>query len=413
MYIESKSVLEKIFLLKGQLRCKQQPRPKGFGGVEIAPFQYARRAAACISADFELNWAWREWPAARRDAKGLSARRNVPLLLQLLEDRQIPITWAAVGHLFLDSCSTSNGAAHPELPRPPKNDRWQGDWYMHDPCTTHEKDPLWYAPDLIEEIQNSPVAHEIGTHSFSHIDFSPGHSTRDLVERELQACRQAMSRFSLAPRSLVFPFNRMGYAYLDLLAESGITAVRHRDPDFLLSYPQRTPQGVYKLYESMGLRRPSRYPFALKAEILIQKAIESASLFHLWFHPSDPTDVFEHEFASVLETLARKRDQGDLWLAPMSRIAAYCEAREKVSLRVERPSEGEVLIRFENGLDQEVFGTPELSLIVEGQGCLQQASVEGQRGWEQVPETRMSRDAGGRLVVTLPVSAGRLRLRFA
>ena len=31
------------------------------------------------------------------------------------------------------------------------NDRWNGDWYVHDPCSNVGKDPLWYAPDLVRE----------------------------------------------------------------------------------------------------------------------------------------------------------------------------------------------------------------------------------------------------------------------
>jgi len=67
----------------------------------------------------------------------------------------------------------SNGAAgpltdwrNPDMPRPPHNATWTGDWYMHDPCTNYNDDPLWYAPDLIEQILLSRVPHEIGTHSF-------------------------------------------------------------------------------------------------------------------------------------------------------------------------------------------------------------------------------------------------------
>ena len=146
---------------------------------------------------------------------------------------------------------------------------------MHDPCTHYTHDPLWYAPDLIEQILQNRVRHELGTHSFSHIDFSPSCSNTTLVRRELVESATAMRRFGVTPRSLVYPFNRMGHAYHDVLAEVGITAVRHRDPRIRLSYPERMPSGVYKFYESMNLRRPRHYDYLDKVKILLETAVAS------------------------------------------------------------------------------------------------------------------------------------------
>jgi hypothetical protein len=127
------------------------------------------------------------------------------------------------------------------MPRPPRNAWWKGDWYMHDPCTDYKHDPLWYAPDLIQSILESPVQHEIGTHSFSHIDFSAACSDPFLVRRELEESIATMQRFDITPRSLVYPFNRMGHAYYEIFAELSITAVRHRDRRIRPSTPSECP----------------------------------------------------------------------------------------------------------------------------------------------------------------------------
>ena len=37
--------------------------------------------------------------------KAKQSRENVPVLLKIFEDFNIPITWATVGHLFLESCN--------------------------------------------------------------------------------------------------------------------------------------------------------------------------------------------------------------------------------------------------------------------------------------------------------------------
>src|SRR5438477_6735930 len=173
------------------------------------------------------------------------------------------------------------------MPRPPRNALWSGDWYMHDPCTNYKHDPLWYAPDLIQNILGSSVHHEIGTHSFSHIDFSPACSDPILVRRELEESAIAMQRFGVSPKSLVYPFNRMGHAYHDLLSELSITAVRHRDQRIRLSYPERMPSGVYKFYESMNLRRAKHYDYLDKVKIFMANAMARSAALPLGFHASD------------------------------------------------------------------------------------------------------------------------------
>ena len=129
-------------------------------------------------------------------------------------------------------------------------------------------------PDLIEQIMQAKVGHEIGSHSFSHIDFSSQTSGRELVEREMQQCLDLMAPLGLKLRSLVYPFNHMGHQYHDLLRRLGIVAVRHRDDKVRLSYPLRSAAGVYQIYESMNLRSPNLYDYRNKAELFIDHAIQ-------------------------------------------------------------------------------------------------------------------------------------------
>jgi hypothetical protein len=149
-----------------------------------------------FSADFEMAWAFRFSKTNRQAAveKGLQERYNVPILLNLFDKNQIPVTWAIVGHLFLNNCARNNlNFAHNEMPRPSyfENPHWifnSGDWYDNDPCTDYKTDPAWYAPDLVEQIIKSKVNHEIGCHTFSHIDFTYKNCTHKLAEAELNAC---------------------------------------------------------------------------------------------------------------------------------------------------------------------------------------------------------------------------------
>ena len=136
------------------------------------------RGVIVLSCDFELAWAWRY---SKRKINPLEMarqeRKNFPIILQKLTELDIPITWATVGHLFLESCKRDGGRANSDLLRPEffENEFWnyeRGDWYDIDPCGSYKTHPEYYAPDLVEMILNSKVPHEIGCHSFSHCDFS-------------------------------------------------------------------------------------------------------------------------------------------------------------------------------------------------------------------------------------------------
>jgi hypothetical protein len=379
MRLRSRSLLTTAWRASGQLYRQPKEPPKEFEGVEIAPYKNGARAAACISADFELCWAWREKSAAECERRAEVERTNVPFLLDLLERAGIPITWSIVGHMFLERCDRcANGSAHPEMPRPPTNDRWDGDWYLHDPCTHLKAAPGWYAPDLIRMIQASKVPHEIGTHSFSHIDFSEKTSSPELVKAEIEACIRAMEPFGVKPRSLVFCFNHMGYQHSDLLYELGIIAVRHRDPRLRLAYPERTPSGLYKLYESMNLRLSEKYDYAEKGRIFIDEAIRSGTAYHLWFHPSDERRVFEESFQPIVAHMAARQRENKLWVTTMTELAAYREAREQMRVEYQGDSTRDTLT-IRCSLDNERFGDPEVTLAVSTRSAVRAMSARDGR----------------------------------
>jgi peptidoglycan/xylan/chitin deacetylase (PgdA/CDA1 family) len=406
-------VLKLIFWLKGNLAEGLKPEGTHGDGVSVAPFLHDRPAAASISADFELNWAWRELPPVQRDEKGRLERSNFPYLMSLLERTRIPITWATVGHMFLDSCSRgADGRAHPEMPRPTLNGRWSGDWYVHDPCGSAAASPLWYAPDLIEQLLAGNVRHEIGSHSFSHIDFSDLHSTPELVEAEMRACIGAMAPFGVHPRSLVYPFNKMGHGHLDLLATLGIVAVRHRDSRIRLSYPERTPSGVYKLYETLNLRRARFYDYPRKAALFLKEAAKRRAAFHIWLHPSAALDVLRDVFRPIVEHMARLRDECILWTATMAELAAYCEARNAVKLRIRRIGDELTISLDAAAFDVRRYGQTDLTLVIP---CSQppRAAFVSENGLIRAIDTPPAQASGPAAVMaTIPVGATSLRLAF-
>jgi peptidoglycan/xylan/chitin deacetylase (PgdA/CDA1 family) len=364
MIISNRSVLKLLLTLTGNLNHAKTPSIRKFGGVEIAPFKNNCQAAVTISADFELAWAFRGRSEQLCTLNGIRTRKNHPYLIDLFNKYSIPITWATVGHLFLSSCKRDiHGRAHPEMPRPILNTRFIGDWYKHDPCTDIHQDPLWYSPDLIQDIIKSHIRHEIGTHSFSHIDFSDECSDTELVDKEITSCISAMAPLKLVPRSLVFPYNHMGYSHLTTLFKNNIIAVRHRDNLIRLSYPQRTAEGVYKLFESMNTRRSTIYNYVEKAKILIAEAKKQSSAYHLWFHPSDPSEVFSNEFRKIIEYIALEQENGSVWVVTMTELASYCEARESTTMQLNK-TENVFTITLSSSLDKDKFPCTGLTLIL-------------------------------------------------
>ncbi|MFA5499524.1 MAG: polysaccharide deacetylase family protein [Candidatus Omnitrophota bacterium] len=395
-----------------------RPSPKSFGIVEISPFKYDKMAAFCVSADFELSWAWMFGDPKLAYNKAMQARKNFPLLLALFEKYSIPITWATVGHLFLEKCEKgTNGMPHHDLPRPSgyyKNTYWEwasGDWYQYDPCTCAEKDPLWYAPDLIHSILKSGVKHELGTHTFSHIDFSDQNCSNELAEKEIKKCIEVMKTYGITPRSMVFPGNFEGH--LDILSGLGIVACRSHREGIELSYPTKGTEGVWDIHTSSPLRRARGYDFFKRAKVFIGKAIKDRLVYHIYFHPSDDNELISNAFAKILEYADKERSSGNLWLATMKEIAGYCEARETTSIRSSIDGNA-VNIRFDTKLDQAKYGNPDITLKIRiGNGKIPESiECDGKNMTTGTECCYFKKSKNGRyLVVTLPANTDLLSIK--
>lgn len=221
------------------------------------------RSALVISADFELGWAWRYSrgvvdPLAEARKAAQQTRRNMPNLLKLFDDFNVPITWATVGHLFLDHCDRIAGKAHSEMPRPPyfENEYWSfqdGDWYDSDLCSCLEAAPEWYAPDLIHAIQQAKTHHEIACHTFSHIDCSDNHCPPGLLETELTECCRIAQEWGISLKSVVFPGFQFGN--LSLLQPMGFKAYRWHS-HFALGIPQLDPWGLWRIPGGVFWEKP-------------------------------------------------------------------------------------------------------------------------------------------------------------
>lgn len=295
------------------------------------------KAVLLISADFELAWAWRYTksstnPLERALSKAKQERMNIPLILDLCEQYNIPITWATVGHLFLESCNKNNGLVHPEIPQLShfENNFWKfsgKDWFENDPCSDYKNAPEWYSPDLIRKILNSRVNHEIGCHTFSHIDCRDGVCPPDLMRAELRECIKLAKEFRINLKSFVHPGYTIGN--LSVLAEDGFTNFRTNDRN-VLGYPKKHQNGLWELEQTAEFvyRKNWSIDYHIYRYIaIIKKAIKSNTVCVFWFHPSFDPIVVEKIWPAVFRFIDENRE--NIWVTTNTEYVGWMERNER------------------------------------------------------------------------------------
>jgi peptidoglycan/xylan/chitin deacetylase (PgdA/CDA1 family) len=232
---------------------------------------------------------------------------------------------------------------HPEIVRP-ELDWFDGDWFDRDPCTDAERDPTWYAPELVERIRSAATEHEIASHGFSHIVAGDPGCSRETFDSELRAAVSAAATRGVTLRSLVHPRNRIGH--VDVLVDHGIRAYRGRRPpagraatawEQLVDRTvgsERTAVRPIREGEIWNLpatimfdvdTRARTWPLWVRqVERRLAQAVARRSLFHLWFHPHnlrDHPDAFLGALQRVCRAAARHRSRGALDTVTMGALA--------------------------------------------------------------------------------------------
>lgn len=294
-------------------------------------------AVLIISADFEIAWAWRyvknyENPLQKALEMAQTERENVPQIINLCEKYYIPITWLTVGHLFLESCSKENGIPHSEIPRPApfENEWWKysgRDWFEHDPGTDFKTDPLWYCPDLIRMILESKVQHEMGCHTFSHIDCHDNVCSPELFKAEIAACEEAVKSFGIGKmESFVHPGHTIGN--LGALAELGFTNYR-TDYANILGYPKKHENGLWEFGTTLEIEFKKNWSISSQISRYIKtvkRAIRNHSVAYFWFHPSCDKVLVNQIMPSVFDWLDKNR--GDFWITTQGEYVNWLNRSE-------------------------------------------------------------------------------------
>lgn len=182
-----------------------------------------------LSMEIELGWGsvFNNPPNPHAHLSGPDRQLETKRLRQLLnlcDEHEIPISFDVVSHLLLDEC-TGHNSPHKE-------------WFQkNDPQTSVSADPLYYAPDLVSLVNNSDTAHEICTHTYSHIPVDE--MSDEVLDWELKHSQSTHDESGYAtPTSLVSPQHRS--TPIGVLAENGIQVLRTPNDDNgpIDGYPQ-------------------------------------------------------------------------------------------------------------------------------------------------------------------------------
>lgn len=288
-----------------------------------------------LSIDAELGWGFHDLADPPRE-RVEAGRDGWNALLDLLEEYEVPATWAVVGHLFLDSCD----GTHTLHPTP------EG-WFERERTEWATRPDLRYGTELVSSIDEAAVDHEIGCHTFSHVEFGAPSTTTEIAREELVASLEAAASRPPTPAmsSVVFPRNNVGHR--DVLAEWGFTCYRGVSPANGIAHkisratvghpPLVTPKldefGLVNIPASMYLYgfegRPRRLverawddPIVRAVDRGLDAVAETDRIFHIWLHPNNLVSEAERErLRRVLAAVARKRDDGEIQVETMRDVS--------------------------------------------------------------------------------------------
>ncbi|WP_135829027.1 polysaccharide deacetylase family protein [Halorussus halobius] len=294
-----------------------------------------------LSIDAELAWGFHDFDRLPH-ARVAAARESWLDLLDLLDEFDVPATWAVVGHLLLDSCD----GVHADHPTP------EG-WFDRDPGTDERRDGAWYGAKLVDAIEDADADHEVGSHTFSHVEM--GHTSREVAAAEMREAVAVAEQRGLSVDSVVFPRNYVGHR--DVLAAYGVSCYRGTRPrqwydrtplgaaaklfgwptetvSPVLVTPETDEYGLINVPASLYLfcfegrprsvvERVTEDPVVSMAKRGVDRAASEGGVFHMWLHPNNLTDERDFDrLRAILDHAATVRAETDLEIETMGQIAA-------------------------------------------------------------------------------------------
>jgi hypothetical protein len=156
-----------------------------------------------------------------------------------------------------------------------------------------------------------------------------------------------MNPFGVQPKSIAFPGNFVGN--LHIFYDCGVNAFRGAE-SFDLTYPIRNQNGIWNIPGSQQLYKSNKFDFFKRSKKLIEMSLEQNCVYHLFFHPSDEFDLLFKDLKRTLKYLQSVKKREKIWIATMSDIAGYCEARKKQKIK-EKREDSSIIYELKNEID--------------------------------------------------------------
>lgn len=311
-----------------------------------------------LSMEVELGWGVHDiGDYAHLSDDGAQEREYLGRLLDCCDEIDVPITFDVVGHLCQSACCGNHDGPH------------ESDWFDADPGTDVTADPLFYAPDVVDEIDGRRTDHELASHTFSHVmcnRVGPETVSWELAESQTVLRRTTGSKtVSLVPpRHSRPPTAPLRAADIEITRMSRDTSDKSRrarlkelligphplfDPvlvdgvveTYCTSYPSLTSSAL-----PAGQRAPlapfSAVPVRMRQSLqrrylrrAVEVAIEEEGYCHLWCHLYDLSNEYQWPVVrAFLRALAAMRDRGDVRVLTMEQLNDHVREKQHTEVPV-------------------------------------------------------------------------------
>ncbi len=289
-----------------------------------------------VSLDFELFWGMLDvCPLEEYQDHVLGGREAIPKLLELFQKYDIHATWAAVGFLF----GESREELIPLFPEKEEQPGYQNPGlspyaYFRKIGGNEQEAPCFFAPSLIKRIAQTP-GQEIGSHTFSHYYCREKGQTPREFAADMKAAKKIAGLHGYDVHSVILPRNQCEPEYTRVLKETGFTAYRDEENDWIHEkikfrpllrllrladvyfpltgqggYVPKNENGIWNLTGSRMYKpifKPLYFMEGLKIRRIkkqMRHAAENGLTFHLWWHPHN-IGVRTEEHLGQLEEIFR------------------------------------------------------------------------------------------------------------
>jgi len=132
---------------------------------------------------------------------------------------------------------------------------------------------------VLEMLLRSSVKHDIGAHGYYHREFT--NLSCSEAESELNMISAGLKKFSIVPKSFVFPRNSV--AYLNLLVRHGYKCYRGCDGNFIKDRMCIEKNGeLYNVHPGLYLEEGTSLALLMR---ILDVSVAKRLPLHVWFHP--------------------------------------------------------------------------------------------------------------------------------